>query len=132
MRLGKGCEDLTACTDLDVADGSILTAVVSDGSGIASHAAAGYRLVCGGFLPAVGQCLCVGRSLRDADDEVVLDRLDGTRERSNAHCAGIGARPRDGAATLGAVLAGLRKAIVVHVGDGSATVWEAHAPRSAR
>lgn len=124
-RSGKGCEDFAASMEFEVADGNILAAVVSDGAGSASHAAAGSRLVCGGFLRAVGQYLREGGSLRDADDEVVHDWIDATREWINVRCARIGARPRDCAATLVAVLAGPREAVVVHVGDGAAAVREA-------
>jgi len=124
VKSGLPCQDFALCMELEAASGNVLAAVVSDGAGTASHAEAGARMVCTGFLRAASVHFGSGRSIDQIGEEEVLDWLDGIRERVNAFAGRARVRLRDCAATLVGVLAGPRGAVIVHVGDGAAVVRE--------
>lgn len=121
---GLPCQDYAACMEFETDAGNVLTAVVSDGAGTASHAEAGARLVCSTFLRCAKARLAQGRALEDLDDDTVIEWLDAIRDRIGAFAEGAGVPPRACAATLVGVLAGPRSAVVIHVGDGAAVVRE--------
>lgn len=110
--------------EFDAPKGNVLAAVIADGAGSASHAEAGARAVCFAFLRAVMEHLHAGKSIEDADPDIVLEWMDNIRDRVNAIASHINVRPRDCASTIVALLAGPRSALVVHVGDGAAVVRE--------
>lgn len=124
VKSGLPCQDFALCMELESASGNVLAAVVSDGAGTASHAEAGAKMVCTGFLRAASEHFRSGRGIEDVGEDAVFDWLDGIRERVNAFAGRALIRPRDCAATLVGVLAGPRAAIIVHVGDGAAVVRE--------
>jgi hypothetical protein len=110
--------------EIGSASGNVLAAVVADGAGSASHARAGARMVCIGFLRAAADYFESGKGIEEIGADEILDWLDGIRERVNAYASRSHVRPRDCAATLIGVLAGPRSALVVHIGDGAAVVRE--------
>lgn len=124
VKSGLPCQDYALCMELETSSGNVLATVVSDGAGSASHAAAGARTVCTGFLREVSDHVKSGRGIEDIGDDDILDWLDGVRERVNMFAKRAQVRPRDCAATLVSVLAGPRSALVVHIGDGAAVVRE--------
>ncbi len=95
-----------------------MAAVVSDGAGSAPHAEIGSRTVCLAFLKA-GRSFLAGSPLSSLAEDDVWDWIDGIREAINVKAEAIGARPRDFAATLVAVLVAPKFSVVVHVGDGA-------------
>jgi Protein phosphatase 2C len=124
IKAGIECQDFLACVEWQSAAGNVLVAVVSDGAGSASQAETGSRIVCFGLLRAVRDHFRNGRGIDDADDETVRDWIDSIRERISISASRNQFRRRDYAATLVAVLAGPRSAIVLHIGDGAAVVRE--------
>jgi len=124
VKSGLPCQDFALCMEMQSESGNILAAVVADGAGTASHAAAGARMVCTGFLRAASEHFGSGRSIDQIGDEEVLDWLDAIRERVNAFARRAQVRPRECASTLVGALAGPRSALVVHIGDGAAVVRE--------
>ncbi len=124
IKSGLPCQDYAACIEFDTHSGNILAAVVSDGAGSATKAAAGSRMVCVGFLRAAGDHFRQGLAIDDITHDLVLDWIDGIRERVNAFATRSGVKPRDCAATLVGLLAGPRSAIAIHIGDGAAVVRE--------
>jgi len=121
---GLPCQDFATCFEIKGARGNILTAVVADGAGSASHAEAGARLVCGGFSRAAAEYFKAGGAIEDLDEEITLDWVDRVRERINVFARRMDVQPRDCAATLVGVLAGPRSAVIIHIGDGAAVVRE--------
>lgn len=128
MKAGIECQDFAACMELESTSGRVLAAVISDGAGSAPKAEAGARLVCTGFLRAVRDHCGQGHGIEDADDDTIRDWMDATRERINVFASREHVSPRDCAATLVAVLAGPRNALIIHVGDGAAVVREEGSP----
>jgi hypothetical protein len=96
--------------------------VVSDGAGSAQEAGSGASIVCTEFHRRVNAYLRSGGSLPNIDTERVADWIDSIRDKIGIVANTAGLRPRDYAATLVALLADNDRGVVVHVGDGAATV----------
>ncbi|MBP0615749.1 PP2C family serine/threonine-protein phosphatase [Jiella mangrovi] len=124
LKTGLPCQDFALCMEMETISGSVLAAVVSDGAGTASHAEAGSRMVCTGFLRAVSNHFKSRKGIDEIREEDIFDWLDDIRERVNVFARRARIRPRDCASTLIGLLAGPESALVVHIGDGAAVVRE--------
>lgn len=98
-----------------------MVAIVSDGAGSATHAEIGSKTICIGFLRACRDFLA-RNPLKNLTELVVWDWIDEIRETINVKAEIAGHRPRDYAATLVALIAGVEDTFVIHVGDGAAVV----------
>ncbi len=124
LKNGTPCQDYACAKEFLTRDGSVMTAVVSDGAGSASHAEYGSRTVCLTFLRACRDFLARA-PLTSLNEDVVWDWIDLIREAINAKAVIAKARPRDFAATLVAILAGEDFSVVIHIGDGAVVMKRA-------
>lgn len=124
LKSGLPCQDFVGCTELNTQIGAVLLAVVSDGAGSASHAEAGARMVCFGFLRVATDYLRSHRKIAEVDCETAMTWLDAIRDRIGVYARAREITPRDCAATLVGVVVGPESSVVVHVGDGAAVVRE--------
>lgn len=124
VRSGLPCQDYAVCMEFETGAGNVFVGAVSDGAGTASHAEAGARMVCSGFLRAAAAHFKNGLTVDEITDDVALEWMDEIRERISAFSRTRDLRPRDCAATLVGMLAGPRSSVLLHVGDGAAVVRE--------
>ncbi len=122
IKSGLECQDRAACRTIETASGRVIVAVVSDGAGSAQEAASGASIVCTEFHRKVDAYLRGGGTLPHIDTECVADWIDSIRDKIGVAANVAGLHPRDYAATLIALLADNDRGVVVHVGDGAATV----------
>ena len=120
----RGCDDNAACVELQAAGGPLLVAVVSDGAGSADFGGVGSRLVVSGFTRSASKYLSEGGTIGAISDETVREWIDAVRDRIFIAAEQKSASPRDFAATLVGVLAGLQRVVVCHIGDGACVVRE--------
>jgi hypothetical protein len=118
----SSCQDRAACRTVDTGSGPVIVAVVSDGAGSAQKAATGAAIVCIELHRRIALYLRCRGLLPSIDNECVADWIDSIRDKIGVAAIAAELRPRDYAATLIAFLADNDRAVVVHVGDGAASV----------
>jgi serine/threonine protein phosphatase PrpC len=119
---GLECQDRAACRTVESDSGSVIVAIVSDGAGSAVKAATGATIVCTELHRRIDAYLRSGGGLASIDRECVAGWIDSIRDRISLAANANQLSPRDYAATLVALLANKDRAVVVHIGDGAATV----------
>jgi hypothetical protein len=122
VKSGLECQDRAACRTIETEAGQVIVAVISDGAGSALKAAAGAAIVCMESHRRIAAYLRNGGQLSGIDNDCVADWIDSIRDKIGLAANAVELRPRDFAATLVALVAGMDRAVVVHVGDGAATV----------
>jgi serine/threonine protein phosphatase PrpC len=122
IKSGLTCQDRAACRDIETASGGVFVAVVSDGAGSAQKAAWGATIACTEFHRRAAAYLRSGGGLSDLDSDFIAEWLDAIRDKIGISAATAALRPRDYAATLVALLANNNQVLIVHIGDGAATV----------
>jgi Protein phosphatase 2C len=122
IKSGFECQDRAACRTVDTSSGPVIVAVVSDGAGSSQKAAMGATIVCTEVHRRIAAYLRSGGRLPSIDTECVADWIDSIRDKIGLAANAAALSPRDYAATLIALLADNDRAVVVHVGDGAATV----------
>lgn len=97
-----------------MADGR-MCAVVSDGAGSASYGGPGAWIVCREFLAQAQSWSATSPGL--PGDQVIFDWIDAIRDRISRAAERRGSAPRQFAATVAAVFATDREALVIQIGD---------------
>jgi serine/threonine protein phosphatase PrpC len=116
------CQARASCRTIDTASGPVIAAVVSDGAGSAQKAAVGATIVCTELHRTIAAYLRSGGALPNIDTECAADWIDSIRDKIGVAAKAAELHPRDYAATLVALMIGDDRAVIVHVGDGAATV----------
>jgi serine/threonine protein phosphatase PrpC len=122
VKSGLECQNRASCLTVETGSGQVIVAVVSDGAGSAQKAASGANIVCMELHRRIAAYLRSGGELQSIDKECVADWIDSVRDKIGLVANAAALRPRDYAATLVTLLADKDRAVVVHVGDGAATV----------
>jgi hypothetical protein len=125
VRGGAGCQDVHLWSELcggATAEGSALIAVLADGAGSASQAAAGARLACSFIHDAIAAWLRGGGNPRDVDRTRALGWLAALSAETTAFAASAGLTARDYSSTLLAAVVGADCASFFQVGDGAIVI----------
>jgi hypothetical protein len=119
---GLGCQDRAGCRTSDSVCGPVIVAIISDGAGSVEKASTGAAIVCMELHRRIAAYLRSGSRISNIGHENASDWIDSVRDRIGAVATAANLRPRVYAATVVALLADNDGAVVLHVGDGAATV----------
>lgn len=121
-KAGVGCDDNGICIEVPTPYGPVLIAIASDGAGSAKHSAIGSLLVCITLTKLVRDFVINGMPVSDISEDVSERWLTHIRERISTFAELRGQSSRDYAATLVAAIVGPADGVILHIGDGGATI----------
>ena len=127
MRYNIECQDFVICRKIATSTNSILAAVVSDGAGSVPRAARGAKVTCQSLIRAIRNYFqedttTQQENLDTIDEDIIRGWIDEIRVRLTQISIQEQRSLHDYSATLVAVLANHKSALVIHIGDGAAVV----------